>query len=173
MKHLFFILSFLFLSQNAFAACSGGYDGANAALSGCSEIGNFEDLIYKRDDNGMVLGKRTPAELKSYLISEIENRLGGRGVTLNDRNGKQSVTVNEKNVVFDLFDLNGDKIYTYTIDLETGIPENEKELIRVRNLYEERKATARKERKERIARMQALADKIKEEEIDNKAAAKK
>ncbi len=173
MKHILFILSFLFLSQNAFAACSGGFDGAAAALSGCSEMGALGDLIYKRDENGKVLGKRTPDEIKEYLVSLIEERFGGRGVTLNNRNGRKSIKVDEESVTFDLFNLNGDKIYTYTVDLEKGIPENEKDLLDSRNSYEARKETVKRERKERITRLQALVDKIKKEEIDNKAAAKK
>ena len=173
MKHVLFILSFLFWSQNAFAVCSGGFDGTDAVFSGCSEIGSLGDLMYKRDANGMVLGKRNEAEIKSYLESLVEDRLKGRGITMKDADGNSSVTVNETNVVFDVFDQSGDKIYTYTVDLETGIPENEKDLIASRNEYDARKAEAKKARKDYIARIQALADKIKAEEIDNKAAAQK
>lgn len=173
MKHIFFVLSFLFLSGNAFAVCSGGFDGADATLSGCSEIGELGDLIYKRDDDGKVLGKRTAEEIKNYVVAVVESRLSGRGITFTDRNGKRNIAVNEKSVVFDLFNQNGDKVYTYTVDLATGVPDNEKELIDSRKEYDNRKTEARQERKDRIARMQALADKIKAEEIDNKAAAKK
>ena len=79
----------------------------------------------------------------------------------------------EDSVTFDLFNQNGDILYTYTVDLEQGIPSNEKDIISARKAYDDLKAARRSERKDRIAQMQALADKIKAEEIDQKAAAKK
>ena len=173
MKRVLLLLGLLFWSENAVAVCSGGFDGADSTLSGCSEMGGLGDLVYKRDGNGRVLGKRSEAEIKSYLVSSVEERLKGRGVTMKDKNGKPSVTVNDDNIVFDLFNQNGDKVFTYTVDLEKGVPANEKDIISSREAYDTKKAESVRERKDRIVRMQALADKIKAEEIDNKAAAEK
>lgn len=173
MKKIFLILVFLLWAEDAPAVCSGGFDGTDATLSGCSEMGALGDLLYKRNDRGMVIGKRSNAEIKTYLISVVEDRLKSRGVTMKDQNGQSHISINEKEAVFDLFSQNGDKVYTYTVDLESGIPENEKELIASRNAYNAKKAAEKKERKDRIAKMQELAEKIKVEEIDNKAAAGK
>ncbi|MBR4126378.1 MAG: hypothetical protein IKR09_02225 [Alphaproteobacteria bacterium] len=173
MKRVLLLLGLLFWSESAVAVCSGGFDGADSTLLGCSEMGGLGDLVYKRDDNGRVLGKRSEAEIKSHLVSTVEERLKGRGVTMKDKNGKPSVTVNDDNIVFDLFNQNGDKVFTYTVDLEKGLPVNEKDIISSREAYDTKKAESVRERKDRIVRMQALADKIKAEEIDNKAAAKK
>ena len=101
MKRILLLLGLLVLSENAAAVCSGGFDGADSSLQGCSEMGGLGDLIYKRDANGLVLGKRSEAEIKSYLISTVEDRLKGRGVTMKDKNGKPSVTVNDNNIVFE------------------------------------------------------------------------
>ena len=173
MKRVLLLLGLLFWSENVVAVCSGGFDGADSTLLGCSEMGGLGDLVYKRDDNGRVLGKRSEAEIKSYLVSAVEERLKGRGVTMKDKNGKPSVAVNDDNIVFDLFNQNGDKVFTYTVDLEKGVPANEKDIISSREAYDTKKAESVRERKDRIVRMQALADKIRAEEIDNKAAAKK
>ena len=173
MKYVFLILSLLLFSGNARAVCSGGFDGSKASFEGCSEMGGLGNLVYKRDDSGKVLGKRNENEIKEYLTSVVENRLKSRGITTKDKDGKQSITVDDKNVTFDLFNQNGELVYTYTVDLEQGIPANEKEIIAAREAYDAQKAKRRSERKDRLARIQALADKIKAEEIDTKAAAKK
>lgn len=173
MKYAFLILGFLLFSGNAQAVCSGGFDGSEANFEGCSEMGGLGDLIYKKDENGKVLRKRDEAEIKQYLTSVVEDRLKSRGITTKDKDGKQSIQVDDKNVTFDLFNQNGDLVYTYTVDLEHGIPANEKEIISSREAYDAQKAQLRSERKDRIARIQALADKIKAEELDTKAAAKK
>lgn len=173
MKYVFLILGFFFFSETAWAVCSGGFDGATTDFQGCSEMGGLGDLVYRRDGNGKVLGKRSDAEIKSYLASVVEDRLKGRGISIKNKDGKSSIVVKEDSVTFDLFNQNGDILYTYTVDLEQGIPSNEKDIISARKAYDDLKAARRSERKDRIAQMQALADKIKAEEIDQKAAAKK
>ncbi|MBR1778189.1 MAG: hypothetical protein IJ752_06365 [Alphaproteobacteria bacterium] len=172
MKYILLILGFFFLSANAQAVCSGGFDGSDATFQGCSEMGDVGELIYKRDNDGKVIGKRSDAEIKSYLVSTVEKRLKNRGITMKDQDGNMSIIINDDTVVFDVFNQNGEKVYTYTVDKERGIPANEKDIIAARQSYDVQKAAQREERKSRIARMQALADQIKAEEIDKKAAAK-
>lgn len=172
MKHVLLVLGFLFFSGNAQAVCSGGFDGADSTSLGCSEMGALGDLIYKRDASGKVLGKRNDAEIRQYLTTLVEERLNGRGITMKDADGQTSIVVKEETVTFDLYNQNGDIVYTYTVDLEKGVPVNEKDIIASRDAYEASLATIRAERKERIAEIQALADQIKAEEIDKKAAAK-
>lgn len=172
MKHVFLILGLLFFSGNVQAVCSGGFDGADSTFLGCAEMGALGNLVYKRDDAGNVLGKRDDAEIRQHLTSVVEERLKNRGITMKDENGKTSIIIDNESVTFDLFNQNGDKIYTYTVDLEEGVPANEKDIISSRNAYEASLAQIRAERKERIAQIQALADEIKAEEIDKKAAAK-
>ena len=172
MKYTLLVLTFLLFSGNAQAVCSGGFNGENSVFQGCSELGALGDLIYKRDENGKVLGKRDEAEIKAYLVSVVEGRLRTRGVTMKDKDGQTSIVVNEENVVFDLFNQNGDLVYTYTVDLEKGVPENEKDLIASRESYSAQRSEHKEARKKRLAEIQALGDKIKAEEIDSKAAAK-
>ena len=173
MKYFFLILAFLFCSAQAQAACSGGFDGSAGDEQGCSEMGALGDLIYKRNKAGKVIGQRSDAEIRAYLISKVEERLKGRGVSMKDNKGNSSIIINSDTVVFDVYNQNGDKVYTYTVDKEQGVPENEKEIIASRKAYDAQKSAQNEEWSGRIARMQALADKIKAEEIDKKAAAKK
>lgn len=173
MKYALLIFGFLLFSGDAGAVCSGGFDGSEPDFQGCSEMGGLGDLVNKRDDNGRIIGKRNEAEIKSYLISVVEDRLKSRGISMKDKDGKSSIKVTEKEITFDTYNQNGDLVFTYTVDPEKGIPENEKDIITSRKAYDDHKAEERKERKDRIARMQELADKIKAEEIDQKAAAKK
>ena len=173
MKKTLLILGLLLLSENAQAVCSGGFDGSEPDFQGCSEMGGLGDLVNKRDDKGNITGKRSEAEIKEYLISVVEDKLKSRGITMKGKNGKPSITVKEKEITFDIFNQNGDRVFTYTVDKEKGIPANEKKIIDAREAYDAHKADLRKERKARIAEIQAMADKIKAEEIDNKAAAKK
>ena len=173
MKYIFLVLAFLMFSGNARAVCSGGFDGANAAFEGCTEMGELGDLIYKRDNDGKVLGRRNEAEIKAYLISIVEDRLKGRGITMKNKKGQPSIKINEENIVFDLFNQNGELVFTYTVDLEKGVPENEKDLISSRESYKARKEENINFRKERLSELQALGDKIKAEEAAKKTAEKK
>lgn len=172
MKYTVLMLGFLLLSGNAQAVCSGGFDGADATFLGCAEMGALGNLIYKRDDSGRVLGKRNETEIKQYLTSIVEDRLKSRGITMKNKEGQTSIVIDNENITFDLFNQNGDKVYTYTVDMEEGVPSNEKDLISSRNAHDAGLIAVKSERKERLARIQALADKIKAEEIDKKAAAK-
>lgn len=170
MKKTILILGLLFLSGNAQAVCSGGFDGSEPDFQGCSEMGGLGDLVNKRDGNGNIVGKRSGDEIKSYLTSVVEDRLKSRGITMKGKDGKPSIKVLEKEITFDIYNQNGDLVYTYTVDTANGVPANEKDIISSRESYDAHKADLRSERKARIARMQALADKIKAEEIDQKAA---
>lgn len=174
MKYAVLALGFLLLGQApAFAVCSGGFDGSDGSLSGCSEMGALGDLIYERDQTGRVMRKRDDAEIKQYLMKTVEDRLKKRGISMKNKDGQPVIKINQENVVFDLFNQNGDKIFTYTVDMEKGVPQNEKDVIESREVYDLQKAKGKAERKGRIEKIQAMAEKIKAEEIEKKAAAKK
>ena len=170
MKYTLLVLFFLLFSGNAQAACSGGFDGAGSAFESCSEMGELGDLIYKRDDTGKVLGRRNDAEIREYLISVVEKRLENRGVTMKNSEGQTNIVIDDEKVSFDLYYLNGDLMYNYTVDLEKGIPENEKELISSRERYKARKEEYKALRKEYMDEIEALGEKIKAEEANAKAA---
>ena len=173
MRYAILILGFLFLSvPQAFAVCSGGLDGKNAAFSGCSEMGELGDLIYERDQTGRVLRKRSEGENKQYLIQTVEERFKNRGVTMKNKDGEPVITINRDNVVFDVFNQNGDKIYTYTVDVEKGIPQNEKDVIEARNQYDSAKAQRKEVKRNRMKRLEALAEKIQAEQDEKKAVTK-
>ena len=173
MKYTFLVLFFLLFSDNARAVCSGGFDGANAIFEGCSEMGGLGDVVYKRDANGKALGQRNDEEIRKHLVSTVEERLKGRGMTMKNKDGQTSIVISSDNIVFDVFNQNGDLVFKYTIDLENGIPENEKDLISSRESYNVRKTNRNTLLKEYLDEIQTLGDKIKAEEIDTKAAAKK
>ena len=174
MKYALLILGlFLCCQTSAFAVCSGGFDGSDGALSGCSEMGALGDIIYERDPSGRVLRKRDDNEIKQYLVTTVEERLKKRGISMKNKDGQPVININQESVVFDLFNQNGDKIFTYTVDMEKGVPQNEKDVIEAREAYDQKKAKSKAERKGRLDKIQAMADKINAEEIEKKAAAKK
>ena len=115
--------------------------------------------------------KRDAAEIKQYLMKTVEDRLKKRGISMKNKDGQPVIKINQENVVFDLFNQNGDKIFTYTVDMEKGVPQNEFVVIASREAYDLQKAKGKAERKGRIEKIQAMAEKIKAEEIEKKAAA--
>ncbi len=174
MKYAVLVLGILLFGQtSAFAVCSGGFDGSAGTLTGCSEMGALGDLIYERDQTGKVLHKRDEAEIKQYLVTTVEKRLKKRGISMKNKDGQPVIEFNQDTVSFDLFNQNGDKIYTYTVDTAKGVPQNEKSVIESRETYDAQKAKLKAERKGRLGKIQVMAEKIKAEEIEKKAAAKK
>lgn len=125
MKTKALILALLICPAAANALCSGGYDGAKGKDFGCSELGGMGDLQYERDGTGAVVNKRTDAQIKSYVVDFVKDRFKNHGVVLSEKD----VKVGEKTVDFDLFNQNGDKVYSYSLDKETGVSANEKELF--------------------------------------------
>lgn len=174
MKHAVLALIFLLSCRTpALAVCSGGFDGSGETRTGCSEMGALGDLIYERDPSGRVLRKRDDAEIKKYLVTTVEERLKKRGVSMKNKDGQPEIKIDREKVVFDLFNQNGDKVFTYTVDMEKGVPQNEKAVIEAREAYDAQKAKRKAERKGRLEKIQAMADKIKAEEIEKKATAEK
>lgn len=45
---------------------------------------------------------------------------------MKNKDGQPVIKINQENVVFDLFNQNGDKIFTYTVDMEKGFPKMKK-----------------------------------------------
>lgn len=167
---LLFVLFSIPVSPAFADACSGGYDGNQAF--GCSEMGALGDLVYERDPGtGVVLHKRSDDEIKQHLQKAVNERLGARGVRLTDAKGSSNVIINDETITFDLFNQNGEKIYTFVIDKEKGVPENEKPIIDSRKVYDNQKAQARARRLERIRKLQDMADKLKAEEAAAKERA--
>ncbi|GEM_PF-2151860 len=156
----------------AFAVCSGGMDGADSTFSGCSELGGLGNLVYERDAAGNVTRKRSEAEIKNYLVETIEKRMERRGVKMKNADGKPEIKINQSQAVFSVFNQNGDKIYTYTVDLEEGVPYNEKDIISSRVSYDAKKANETAQNLERIKAVERLGDRIKAEENAQKAAKK-
>lgn len=167
---LLFMTLLIPVSPAAAGACSGGYDGNQDF--GCSEMGALGDLVYERDPaTGMVMHKRSDEEIKQNLQKAVDERLGLRGVRLTDDKGSSNIVINDETITFDLFNQNGEKIYTYVIDKEKGVPQNEKPIIDSRKVYDDQKAQARARRLARIRKLQDLADKIKAEEAAAKERA--
>lgn len=156
----------------AFAVCSGGMDGADSTFAGCSELGGLGNLVYERDAAGNVTRKRSEAEIKSYLVETVEKRMERRGVKMKNADGRPEIEIGRGRAVFSVFNQNGDKIYTYTVDLEESVPYNEKDIISSRASYDAKKANETEQNLNRIKAVQRLGDKIKAEEDAQKSSKK-
>ncbi|HBO59246.1 MAG TPA: hypothetical protein DD624_04990 [Alphaproteobacteria bacterium] len=139
MKTAALILTFLFVPLSAHALCTGGFDGTLGKEVLCSELGTLGDLQYDRDANGTVKQKRSDAQIKTYVVQFVKDRFKNRGLKLDEGN----VRVNDKTVDFDLYDLNGEKVYSFSLDKASGIPANEKILQESRESVDARRSAER------------------------------
>lgn len=139
MKTAVLILTFLFVPLSAHALCTGGFDGTLGKEVLCSELGALGDLLYDRDANGTVRQKRSDAQIKTYVVQFVKDRFKNRGLKLDEGN----VRVNEKTVDFDLYNLNGEKAYSFSLDKASGVPANEKVLQESRKAVDARRSAER------------------------------
>lgn len=122
MKTVALILTILFAPLSAHALCTGGFDGTLGKEVLCSELGALGDLQYDRDANGTVKQKRSDAQIKTYIVQFVKDRFKNRGLRLDEGN----IRISEETVDFDLYNLNGEKAYSFSLDKASGVPVNEK-----------------------------------------------
>lgn len=122
MKTVALILTILFAPLSAHALCTGGFDGTLGKEVLCSELGALGDLRYDRDANGTVKQKRSDAQIKTYVVQFVKDRFKNRGLRLDEGN----IRISEETVDFDLYNLNGEKAYSFSLDKASGVPANEK-----------------------------------------------
>lgn len=122
MKTVALILTILFAPLSAHALCTGGFDGTLGKEVLCSELGALGDLRYDRDANGTVKQKRSDAQIKTYVVQFVKDRFKNRGLRLDEGN----IRISEETVDFDLYNLNGEKAYSFSLDKASGVPVNEK-----------------------------------------------
>lgn len=122
MKTVALILTILFAPLSAHALCTGGFDGTLGKEVLCSELGALGDLQYDRDANGTVKQKRSDAQIKTYVVQFVKDRFKNRGLRLDEGN----IRISEETVDFDLYNLNGEKAYSFSLDKASGVPVNEK-----------------------------------------------
>lgn len=122
MKTVALILTILFAPLSAHALCTGGFDGTLGKEVLCSELGALGDLRYDRDTNGTVRQKRSDAQIKTYVVQFVKDRFKNRGLRLDEGN----IRISEETVDFDLYNLNGEKAYSFSLDKASGVPVNEK-----------------------------------------------
>lgn len=122
MKTVALILTILFAPLSAHALCTGGFDGTLGKEVLCSELGALGDLRYDRDANGTVRQKRSDAQIKTYVVQFVKDRFKNRGLRLDEGN----IRISEETVDFDLYNLNGEKAYSFSLDKASGVPVNEK-----------------------------------------------
>ena len=122
MKTVALILTILFAPLSAHALCTGGFDGTLGKEVLCSELGALGDLRYDRDANGTVKQKRFDAQIKTYVVQFVKDRFKNRGLRLDEGN----IRISEETVDFDLYNLNGEKAYSFSLDKASGVPVNEK-----------------------------------------------
>lgn len=122
MKTIALILTILFAPLSAHALCTGGFDGTLGKEVLCSELGALGDLRYDRDANGTVKQKRSDAQIKTYVVQFVKDRFKNRGLRLDEGN----IRISEETVDFDLYNLNGEKAYSFSLDKASGVPVNEK-----------------------------------------------
>ncbi len=139
----------LFCAAEARATCVGGFDGMEANIYGCSELRALGDLTYERNADGTVVKKRSDAEIKQYVVDFVKDRFKNRGVKLEEKD----VKVGAQTVSFDLFNQNGDKIFSYTLDKTTGVPENETALEESRKAVDAKRTATRRSRLSEIERL--------------------
>lgn len=152
MKTKLVILALLICPAVANALCSGGFDGPKGKDFGCSELGGLGDLLYERDATGAVVNKRTDAQIKAYVVDFVKDRFKNHGVVLSEKD----VKVGDKTVDFDLFNQNGDKVYFYSLNKETGVSANEKELFDHRAQVDATRKTERGVLLDNIKRLKQL-----------------
>ena len=122
MKTVALILTILFAPLSAHALCTGGFDGTLGKEVLCSELGALGDLRYDRDANGTVKQKRSDAQIKTYVVQFVKDRFKNRGLRLDEGN----IRISEETVDFDLYNLHGEKAYSFSLDKASGVPANEK-----------------------------------------------
>ena len=126
MKTVALILTILFAPLSAHALCTGGFDGTLGKEVLCSELGALGDLRYDRDANGTVKQKRSDAQIKTYVVQFVKDRFKNHGVVLSEKDVKGNIRISEETVDFDLYNLNGEKAYSFSLDKASGVPVNEK-----------------------------------------------
>ncbi len=116
--------------------CFLGIASARAAgdedpFAGRMEVGSFGDLAYVRNKEGAILRKRSDDDIREYVVSKVAESLKSSGLSAlppGSSDLKKAVILDDKTVRFDVYDKNGDKLYSYVIDRETGFTESEKAL---------------------------------------------
>lgn len=137
----------LFLSAtSARALCVGGVDGPNKQATICSELGSLGDLRYERE-NGAIKRKRTDKEIREFVKGFVDDHFKNHGVRADN------VKVGDKTVTFDAVSVNGDKLYSFALDKETGTPANERLVTENRPVVEKKRADLRKSRLNELDRI--------------------
>ena len=139
MKTVALILTILFAPLSAHALCTGGFDGTLGKEVLCSELGALGDLRYDRDANGTVKQKRSDAQIKTYVVQFVKDRFKNRGLRLDEGN----IRISEETVDFDLYNLNGEKAYSFSLDKASGVPANEKATQEARKSVNARRSAER------------------------------
>ena len=149
------ILTILFAPLSAHALCTGGFDGTLGKEVLCSELGALGDLRYDRDANGTVKQKRSDAQIKTYVVQFVKDRFKNRGLRLDEGN----IRISEETVDFDLYNLNGEKAYSFSLDKASGVPVNEKATQESRKSVNARRSAERSALLNNIKRLkQRLSD---------------
>lgn len=155
MKTVALILTILFAPLSAHALCTGGFDGTLGKEVLCSELGALGDLRYDRDANGTVKQKRSDAQIKTYVVQFVKDRFKNRGLRLDEGN----IRISEETVDFDLYNLNGEKAYSFSLDKASGVPVNEKATQESRKSVNARRSAERSALLNNIKRLkQRLSD---------------
>lgn len=147
---------FLCFSVIAPARAAGDED----PFAGRMEVGSFGDLAYVRNKEGAILRKRSDDDIREYVISKVAESLKSSGLSAlppGQPDLKKAVILDDKTVRFNVYDKNGDKLYSYVIDRESGYTEAEKALNENRQLRTQRREEMiRKNREETRRRKEML-----------------
>lgn len=157
MKMILLMIGLWLSAVPADASCVGGFDGTEGNMFGCSELGDLGDLAYERNAQGVVMKKRTDAEIKAYVADFVKDRFKNRGVKVN----AEDIKVRAETVDFDLLNQNGDKIYSFSLSKDGGIPKNEEALMESRKAVDAKKAAQKNDALKRIEKLKKIETQIK------------
>lgn len=161
----YIVLFGLLISTNANAWCTkGGYDGNDLSMGGCASIGDYGNLYYERDGNNKVTQKHSEESVKKKITEFFEYRFKNHGVILDQKSFK----IKDKSVFFDILEPNGEKILTYELDRETGIPVLEKQLFESKKEKMSKDQIRRQKRQEKLKQLKELAKELEESDKKQK-----
>ena len=156
--------------------CFLGIASARAAgdedpFAGRMEVGSFGDLTYVRNKEGAILRKRSDDDIREYVVSTVAESLKSSGLSAlppGQSDLKKAVIVDDRTVRFDVYDKNGDKLYSYVIDRESGFTEAEKAMDENRQARTRRREEMIRKNREETRRHKELLKRLETPETAKK-----
>lgn len=138
------------------------------AFYGWMKVGSFGDILYRRNDAGKIVKKRTDDEIKSYIATTVNDTLKTRGLSVfKDRKNQdvqKAVTVSLEQISFNAYDQSGNILFPFVIDRKKSLLLTEIPTVEQRAASATAKASSDRYKQEETLRRKAVFDKIKRKE---------